>query len=174
MNRSDIDSIRDKFWSNVDLFFGITDEDCWNWTGAMATKGYGRVWGGGKTLIATHVAWMFRYGVAPTKWMLHKCDNPSCVNPSHLFEGGGYENSRDCLNKGRHVTQRKTRTTHQTTKSPFSTRLKAWRDSHNMSLAVAAKTLGVTFGRYCNWEQSRNQPNSYAIAIFEEKLKDGP
>lgn len=44
----------------------------------------------------------------------------------------------------------------------------------NRRFAVAAKKLGVTYGRYCNWEHSRNQPNSYAIAIFEEKLKDGP
>ena len=50
---------------------------------------------------ATHVSWYLHTGDWPTKHMCHKCDNPSCVNPHHLFEGTHQDNMDDKVRKGR-------------------------------------------------------------------------
>lgn len=47
------------------------------------------------------VSWFIHYGVWPTKNVLHKCDNPPCVNPDHLFEGDQTDNMLDAKLKGR-------------------------------------------------------------------------
>ena len=99
--------INNRFWNFVDLKpfgYDVTDEDCWLWTGGKDKDGYGLF----KIIPrhmkrATHVAWYIRHGRLPSKGMLicHKCDSPSCVNPSHLFEGTYNDNNKDMTNKGR-------------------------------------------------------------------------
>jgi len=77
---------------------------CWNWQLYKDHQGYGKVFNQGKTRLAHQVAWEEAYGPIPNGLcVLHRCDNPSCVNPEHLFLGTVQENNIDRDTKGRHV-----------------------------------------------------------------------
>lgn len=88
-----------RFWNKVDK-----TTDCWNWTAAKSSKGYGRFKLNGK-LVSPHVLsyQMHNNDHDSTKDVCHICDNPSCVNPDHLFLGSRSDNMRDCRDKGRLV-----------------------------------------------------------------------
>ena len=84
---------------------------CWIWKGAPSAKmGYGQAsFGprGARTVIYAHrLSWLVNYGPIPAGLdVLHKCDRPLCVNPSHLFLGTHGDNIRDCVSKGRQRNQ---------------------------------------------------------------------
>lgn len=104
-----------RFWPKVDV---RTPDECWEWKACRNTHGYGRVSGkkiGGKKhrLGAHRVAWMLANG-ADSTWglhVLHKCDNPPCCNPDHLFLGTQADNMADMTAKGRDAAARGTRGT---------------------------------------------------------------
>lgn len=80
----------------------IAPNDCWNWTGFRNPKGYGRVGVKGKLILAHRYVYQQSHGPIPTGLCVcHKCDNPSCVNPDHLFLGTNYVNVRDRWTKDR-------------------------------------------------------------------------
>jgi hypothetical protein len=72
---------------------------CWIWNGYKTKKGYGQFWDG-KKKVPAHWGLLDAY---PPKGMdaCHRCDNPSCVRPSHIFIGTRTDNMRDCSSKGR-------------------------------------------------------------------------
>lgn len=79
---------------------------CWEWQGAKARSGYGQfhywVNGGWKGHRAHRVMWEITNGPIPTGMVVcHKCDNPPCVRPDHLFLGTHRDNTLDSLAKGR-------------------------------------------------------------------------
>jgi hypothetical protein len=75
---------------------------CWNWAGTIEWKGYGRACISGKRGAAHRVMWAAFYGPIPeTMCVLHRCDNPRCVNPTHLFLGTVDDNNKDKKAKGR-------------------------------------------------------------------------
>jgi len=82
----------------------IMDENtgCWNWIARKNPKGYGQ-FHLGKTIYQAHRAsWVLYKGEIPEGlWVLHICDNPSCVNPNHLFLGTNDDNMKDMARKGR-------------------------------------------------------------------------
>lgn len=90
--------LRDRFWTHVDT---RGPDDCWVWTGATSNRGYGSVGGDqGKTVGSHRVAWELTNG--PTDlYVLHRCDNPPCCNPAHLFLGTHADNMADMSAKGR-------------------------------------------------------------------------
>jgi hypothetical protein len=93
--------IRERFWPRVMLGFA---SGCWEWGASTNGKGYGQinVGGRGRPLLAHRVSWELMNGPIPDGLLvLHKCDNPPCVNPSHLFLGTVTDNMRDCARKGR-------------------------------------------------------------------------
>lgn len=96
-----------RFWDKVDI---KSENDCWEWK-AYRTKrsGYGS-FGIKYSVIAAHrVAWMLTNGEIPANlYVLHKCDNPPCVNPKHLFIGTQKDNMDDCASKKRNVQSKKT------------------------------------------------------------------
>lgn len=75
---------------------------CWIWLNARDRKGYGHTYVNGKTVGAHRMSWFIHNGAIPDGMMvLHKCDNPSCVNPMHLFLGSGQDNVDDKVAKDR-------------------------------------------------------------------------
>jgi hypothetical protein len=76
---------------------------CWNWIGATAS-GYGRFKQNGKLYSAHREMYSMTFGSdgMDGKQVCHKCDNPKCCNPEHLFLGTRSENMLDCVRKGRH------------------------------------------------------------------------
>ena len=82
------------------IVFGVTE--CWHWTGATNDFGYGRMTSGGRLQVAHRLSWQAFKGQIPDgQYVLHKCDNPSCINPDHLWLGTYSDNLRDAWAKGR-------------------------------------------------------------------------
>lgn len=95
-------TVEDRFWAKVDQ-----DGECWLWTGSNY-RGYGRLRVGSRRdgtrrlELATHLAWTIANGPVPDgMWVLHRCDNPPCVRPDHLFVGTCADNVHDMIAKGR-------------------------------------------------------------------------
>jgi hypothetical protein len=94
---SPIVPLADRFWEKVKKSDG-----CWEWRGAKNKHGYGNLKYQGKYLGAHRVSWELTNGLLPKGVsVLHKCDNPSCVRPDHLFLGDHGTNARDMVAKGR-------------------------------------------------------------------------
>ena len=97
-----------RFWKKV----AATESGCWEGTGGRNKDGYGSFWSGeyiggapsrGPVMILAH-RWSYENFVGPIPadlYVLHRCDNPSCVNHEHLFLGTQRDNVADCEAKGR-------------------------------------------------------------------------
>lgn len=89
-----------RFWSKVDKSGG--PDACWPWTGALSTKGYGRfALSTGNYIQANRFSYELTYGSLGDLFACHRCDNPRCCNPAHLFPGTHQDNMRDMRQKGR-------------------------------------------------------------------------
>lgn len=78
-------------------------EDCWLWVGSRDPNGYGRLNINGRPELAHRLAWrLFCSEITSDQHVLHKCDNPSCVRPDHLFLGDQVANNADMKSKGRY------------------------------------------------------------------------
>jgi len=75
---------------------------CWLWTGPQAS-GYGQLFFQGRKQVAHRIAWQLAHGAVPSdgQCVLHRCDVPLCVRPSHLWLGSRLANMRDMARKGR-------------------------------------------------------------------------
>lgn len=86
----------DRFWSKV-----LRTDGCWNWMAGRNRQGYGRFKVGGQTIGAHRVAYRIEHGALPGALVLHRCDNPRCVRPDHLWAGTPADNMNDKVAKGR-------------------------------------------------------------------------
>jgi hypothetical protein len=90
------------FWMKVDQ-----TGDCWNWVAAVNHAGYGLFSVEKKSRLAHRVSWVIHHGEIPIGCqVLHKCDNPSCIRPSHLWIGKYVDNMRDMHSKMRSAHHR--------------------------------------------------------------------
>lgn len=85
---------------------------CWEWAGHRNNKGYGIAWDGKAMTGAHRVSYRVFVGEIPDGlFVLHRCDNPPCCNPEHLFLGTHLDNMKDMRNKGRSVKRQSRHTT---------------------------------------------------------------
>lgn len=89
----------ERFWAKVEKTDG-----CWLWTAKSKDKdGYGLFHAPRRMVRAHRLSWELAAGESPGKALVcHRCDNPACVRPDHLFLGTARDNFRDCLAKGRY------------------------------------------------------------------------
>ena len=90
------------FWSRMDRTGG--DESCWPWLRAKSSSGYGKLYFGGKDWRSHRLAFYLKTGEKP-QVVCHRCDNPACCNPAHLFGGTFKDNTQDMIRKGRRHSQ---------------------------------------------------------------------
>lgn len=103
-------TLESRFWAKVDKS-GSTPTHrpglgrCWVWTAYRTRFGYGEISVGRAdegTILAHRLSWILHKGpILDRLHVLHKCDNPSCVRPRHLFLGTQSDNNRDMTRKGR-------------------------------------------------------------------------
>lgn len=98
--------VQKRFWSKVDIKDLLS---CWFWKGSLEAvrkgtylRGRFRIGGRrGRAEVASRVAWVSTHGDIPDGlFVLHKCDDPRCVNPSHLYLGTNKDNMRDLYERG--------------------------------------------------------------------------
>ena len=91
-------TVRQRFEANVEK-----SEGCWRWTGYRDHNGYGRLNIAGYPELAHRISWdLFKRKRIGKDHALHRCDNPQCVNPDHLFRGDQVSNNADKMKKKRH------------------------------------------------------------------------
>lgn len=95
--------IEKRFWGKVDK-----TKSCWIWNGATNYAGYGVIGLGGRdqgNILAHRFSYEIHHGkIKYGNFICHKCDNPPCVNPSHLFQGTNQDNVSDMIRKNRNFS----------------------------------------------------------------------
>ena len=90
--------------TNMATFFEdlVLNGECMEWPHSKNNGGYGRAWLNGKTIGAHRLAFILAHGPIPKGLLVcHRCDNPPCCNPDHLFVGTPQDNNDDMIRKGR-------------------------------------------------------------------------
>lgn len=112
-----LENLPSHFWARVDV---RAKNECWNWTGAVTSGGYGNLTYGGVSAQAHRVAYMLSKGgislqtkyrepgwaATHRKFVLHTCDNRVCCNPNHLYLGSLSKNMDDAYARGRKTPQK--------------------------------------------------------------------
>jgi hypothetical protein len=118
MPQESLNKLADRFWAKVNIVAG---GECWTWTRSRSRGGYGKFnarINGKRVHTASRIAWIICHGIIPGRLhVLHRCDNPPCVRPDHLFLGTNLDNVRDSIAKGRRARPEQCVNGHQFSKS---------------------------------------------------------
>lgn len=89
-------TLEERFWSKVDK-----SGDCWTWQGTRGHHGHGALKVAGSMVAAHRLSWEFANGaIPPGAYICHRCDNPPCVRPDHLYAGDATTNMSDRVERG--------------------------------------------------------------------------
>lgn len=97
--------VRSHFIDKFKSFVVPTSYGCIEWSGSHNKKGYGWINDGERMQLAHRASWFIEHNEWPKLCVLHKCDNPGCVNIEHLFLGTYWDNNDDRIAKGRTATK---------------------------------------------------------------------
>lgn len=94
-------TLADRFWTKVSKR-GV--DECWEWMAFKDAQGYGKISVNSSPRLAHRVSYEIHHGPIPDgMFACHRCDNPGCVNPGHIFIGQPIDNIKDMHDKGRAV-----------------------------------------------------------------------
>ena len=128
-----------RFWDKVDI---RGDAECWKWTAGIGnSQGYGTFSYKNKSIQAHRMSMILSGYNVDGFMVLHKCDNPPCVNPNHLFLGNQIDNMKDMVDKGRSPNN-------QGSKNP-SSKLTEWeviKIKGMLKLGIKQTEIGKIFG----------------------------
>lgn len=93
-----------RFWRKVEK---LGPDECWNWKSTRSHYGHGQFSIHYKKFVSSRISFFIANGEFPNRlFVCHRCDNPSCVNPAHLFLGTQKDNIQDMMAKGRGPAKR--------------------------------------------------------------------
>lgn len=135
------------FWEGVNI---LDPEDCWEWKRGVNHKTeigkYGVMWANGYKHKCHRFALSLKLGRPIKDGMLacHTCDNPTCCNPDHLYEGTHKDNWRDCFERGR-VNKEKGEDRYNAVLTPEKVRF--IRDNFSSNRGCDGKLTGVALAK---------------------------
>lgn len=161
-------TVEERFWSKVNKNGPVPTHvpelgKCWVWTAVTGSKGYGVFHHPDPSLRKAHrAAFAISFRIHPrTAFVCHKCDNPACVNPSHLVLGDNSSNVRDMVDRGR-VSRPSLRKTHCPHGHPYS--------DENTCVTVSSVGVVRRHCRACRLARSRAS-KKYFREYFQTKGK---
>lgn len=135
-----------RFWLKVEV---RSEEQCWPWRGAKDAEGYGYFWDGAANRRAHRYSYALKARDATIDGsILHSCDNPPCVNPSHLRLGTHAENIRERNAKGRHNLPSGDRHWYKALDQEKADKIRSW-VFRGQSQASVARAFGVSAATVC-------------------------
>lgn len=136
---------------------------CMVWTGFCGSFGYGMVYAFKRNIDAHRAIWIALHGpLDRTQFVCHKCDNPPCANPEHLFIGSLTDNNRDMARKGRYNHQKKTHCVHGHEFTPENTYHPPSRPNRRICIT-------------CDKERKKMTPEQLAARkIYDGSVRRGP
>lgn len=137
-------AIEVRFWDNVERGAG-----CWTWKRATrGAQGYGTTKWQHRTYATHRLAWELTYGpIPPGLLVCHRCDNPPCVRPDHLWLGTPLDNMRDMRDKGRaRPVRARGEAASRALLTEEQVRMVRQRQASGETMAALARELRVSFG----------------------------
>lgn len=142
--------------------------ECWEWTGGRYWDGYGHLRHMGRSLKAHRVAWELFCGPIPAGLsVLHRCDNPPCVRPDHLWLGTQSDNIKDMVNKGRNVAPKGER--HMSRTHPERI---ARGERHGTHTRPASRSYGLRNGAFTHPESRARGERNGASKLTEAAVRE--